>query len=86
MLDALLIALERDGVDATRYEWFVGGDVWCSFRERRAQVRVELGRVGRAYHVRWADSARGARTLDFGHALELIRAGWHSDHRPHRRK
>jgi hypothetical protein len=86
LLDALLNTLEREGVTATRYEWLVGGDAWCAFRERNAQVRVELGRVGRAYYLHWADSARRARTLDLEHALELIRAQWPSDHAPHRRK
>jgi hypothetical protein len=76
LLDGLLVALAREGIDATRYEWLTMNEVWCTFRLHNADKVVDVGRFGRAYHLKFPHSRKLVQTFDISDALHLIAAEW----------
>jgi hypothetical protein len=76
LLHDMVIALKRDGIAASRYEWLTSREVWCSFCEGRRHVVADVGRVDRIYYVHWPRSGTVIRAYDLGYALEMVRTKW----------
>jgi hypothetical protein len=78
LLEQTLSALLVDGLDITRYEWRTPEEVWCSFRLRKGRVIAEIGRVQRAYVLKWPDAGKLILTFDLACAVKLVPKAWSS--------
>jgi hypothetical protein len=76
LLSETLVALSVTGSSVTRYEWLTTNEVWCAFVISPRKVVAEIGRVSRAYCLRWENESTGIVTGHLSTALEQLRSGW----------